>query len=49
VPSLDVVVVRTGDDRDDDVDEDRLLALALAAAQQALEASTQTYVPVSWK
>ncbi|MFT3711099.1 MAG: serine hydrolase [Archangium sp.] len=33
VPSADLVVVRTGDDRDDYVDEDKLITLSLAVAQ----------------
>ncbi|MFO0597803.1 MAG: serine hydrolase [Myxococcaceae bacterium] len=33
VPSADLVVVRTGDDRDDFVDEDQLITLSLAVAQ----------------
>jgi CubicO group peptidase (beta-lactamase class C family) len=33
VPSADVVVVRTGDDRDDYVDEDQLISLSLAVAR----------------
>lgn len=34
VPSADLVVVRTGDDRDDYVDEDKLITLSLALAAQ---------------
>ncbi|MBL8909102.1 MAG: serine hydrolase [Archangium sp.] len=33
VPSAELVVVRTGDDRDDYVDEDKLITLSLAVAQ----------------
>lgn len=33
VPSEDLVVVRTGDDRDDDVDEDKLISLSIAVAK----------------
>jgi CubicO group peptidase (beta-lactamase class C family) len=33
VPSADVVIVRTGDDRDDFVDEDKLISLSLAVVK----------------
>lgn len=48
IPSMDLVVVRTADDRDGSVDRDRFLYLSAVVAGEAEPLPDTAFAPVSW-
>ena len=48
IPSMDLVVVRTADDRDGSVDRDRFLYLAAVVAGEAEPLTDSAFSPASW-